>query len=101
MVQTDDDTDGRLPKMSMEKMFHLIMDELVGTRKELKEDIANLDAKLSKRIDVLDRRLSTGIESVDAKVTNLSMKVDRNFLTFMNNHDDLEQRVTVLEERAA
>lgn len=97
----DDDTDGRLPKMSMEKMFHLIMGELVGTRQELKEDMADMKRELKNEMAHMKRDLTADIRKVDTKVDALSLKVDTNFLMFMHNHDALEQRVTVLEAKVA
>ncbi len=104
MVPAKDDTDGRLPKMSMQKMFTIIMDELVGTRRELKEDMAEMKKELKSDILLLQsdvKSLRTDVKTLRTDFGTLRIVVHQNQLTFMKNHDDLEQWVTVLATKVA
>lgn len=88
MVQNDDEF-GELPELSNRDLLRILMQEIVDTRKELKEDIANLDTKLSHRIDAVASDLHT-----------LRREVHQNQSTFIANHTALESRVKVLEMAA-
>lgn len=96
MVQKDDDEFGELPELTNRDLLRILMQEIVDTRKELKEDIANLDTKLSHRIDSVESRL----HSVSSEIHTLRREVHQNQSTFIANQTALESRVKVLEMAA-
>lgn len=71
------------------KMFHIVMQEIADTHKELRGDIANLDKKLTTRIDSIASQLHT-----------LRLEVHQNQTTFISNQTALENRMKVLEMAA-
>lgn len=77
-------------KRTTERMLHMIMDEIVDVRNELKEEISDVRNELGGRIDTLAQ-----------DVRSLRLEVHQNHLTFMKNHDDFEKRVTTLEATCA
>lgn len=70
-------------------MLNILMQEIADVRRELKEDIHELDVRLSGKIDTLSSDLHT-----------LRLEVHTNHATFILNHADLDKRVTVLEMAA-
>lgn len=95
MVQNDDEF-GELPELSNRDLLRILMQEIVDTRKELKGDIANLDVKLSNRIDSVESKL----HSVASDLHTLRREVHQNQSTFIANYTALESRVKVLEMAA-
>jgi 5-enolpyruvylshikimate-3-phosphate synthase len=85
MTQDEDDT-GELPDLSNREILRVVMQEIADTNKELRGDIANLDTKLSDRIDAVASELHT-----------LRLEVHQNQSTFIVNQAALTKRVKALE----
>ena len=85
--------DDGIGDISNRNMLQILMQEIADVRKELKEDIANLDHKLTQRIDVL----SSDVQVLSSDVQTLRLEVHQNQTVFLKNHDQLERRVAVLE----
>lgn len=83
------------------KMFHLVMQELVDVRNELKQEfkegIATLDQKLTGRIDRLTQEMVEMKKELKSDIHVLRLEVHQNQIAFMTNHNSLEKRVKVLE----
>lgn len=84
------DEDAGVPDLSNRELLRVLIQEIVDVRRELKEDIASLDQKFTKKFDVL---------SSETKV--LRLEVHQNHSSFIHRQDDLERRVEVLEVQAA
>lgn len=69
------------------KMFHIVMQELVDTRNELKQEFKSEMNRLEKKIDAVGSDLST-----------LRLEVHQNHTSFIANNTDLNKRVKKLEE---
>lgn len=89
----EDDESGELSELSNREFLRILMREIVDTRSELKGDIADVDEKLSNRIDGLEEKIDT----VSSELHTLRLEVHQNHSSFMANHNALEKRVTVLE----
>ncbi len=70
-------------------LLRILMQEIADVRRELKEDIHELDVRLSGKID-----------SVALDLKSLTVKVDKNQVALVKNIEDLDRRVTVLEMAA-
>lgn len=73
-------------KLTNEKMFGIIMQEISDVHRELRTDMLNLHNEL--KIDIRD---------VKNEIKGLRFEVHQNQSTFMKNHENLEKRVAVLE----
>lgn len=82
------------------KMFHIVLQELVDTRAELKGDIADLRRELKEDIANLDKKLSGRIDSVASELHTLRIEVHQNQSTFISNQTALDKRVKILEMAA-
>ncbi len=86
------------------KMFHLVMQELVDVRNELRQEfrdgMANMKAELKADIANVDGKLSKRIDALSSDFHTLRLEVHQNQITFMKNHESLDNRVTVLEMAA-
>ncbi len=92
-------TDKASPDISKRKMLVVILQTLADMRYELKKDIANLDRKLSSSLDGVASTLCARIEALASDLHSFRIEMHQNQLMFMNVHDQLERRVTVLETR--
>ena len=92
MAPVGNDDDG-LEYLSNKKMLDILLQEIADVRYELKNDIRNLDLKLSKRMDGLDGK----IDVLSSEIATLKIEVHQNQTTFIHNHQELEKRVSVLE----
>ncbi|MFH0770153.1 MAG: hypothetical protein V1926_02130 [Candidatus Peregrinibacteria bacterium] len=99
MVRRSNDDDGVID-LSNKQLLKVLLDEIADVRRELKGDIADLDQKLTKRIDGVGHGLSKNIDALSSDFQALRIEVHMNQLTFMKNHEELEQRVVVLEATA-
>jgi len=82
---------GQRKDISKRDVVRILMQEIADMRRELKEDIAK--CALKSDLDAL----KTGFNSLRTEFKSLRSEVHQNQLTFMHNHDALEQRVKVLE----
>lgn len=85
-------------KMTLQKAFGLLMQEISDSYRTLRGDIRALGTRMDRmelRIDKMDLRIDT----VDRKLDNLNLKVDRNHIAFMTNLRDVDERVAVLERK--
>jgi hypothetical protein len=78
---------GDLKRIDQKVDNHLdmMMQEIVDVRRELIERIDQVDLKLTARIDAVDEKLT-------ARIDMINIKTDRNMLTFMAEHRELEKR---------
>ncbi len=80
MTRNDDDND--VPDLSNRELLKVLMQEIADVRRELKEDIAVLDNKIT-------------VVSSDLK--GLRLQVHQNHTSFITNLQDHEKRIAVLE----
>jgi DNA anti-recombination protein RmuC len=95
-----DDKNGNGLDLTNRELLETLMSEIADVRRALKEDIANLDHKLTNRIDKMDSRIDkmdNRIDKMDSKIDNLTIKVDQNHIALIKNTEDLDTRVTKLE----
>lgn len=102
MTHHDDGTD-ELTDLTNRELLRVLMQEIVDTRNELKQefkqDIADVDKKLigiGGRVDVLEKK----IDKVTSELHTLRIEVHHNQSTFIANQTALEKRVKVLEMAA-
>lgn len=96
MTQDDDDTIdwNAVPPA---KMFHIVLQELVDTRAELKGDIADLRTELKGDMADLRTELKGDIAQVKSELHTLRIEVHQNQSTFISNQTALDKRVKILE----
>ncbi|MEI8230063.1 MAG: hypothetical protein WCG83_02900 [Candidatus Peregrinibacteria bacterium] len=81
------------PRWTIQKAVKVITQEIVDVRRELKEDIYSLEQKLTHKID----SLASDVSTLKSTVSTLRLEVHQNHVAFIQNHDELEGRVTMLE----
>lgn len=86
MTQQDDDESGELPELSNRELLRVLMQEIVDTRNELKQDFKHDINRLERKIDTVSSDFQT-----------LRREVHQNQSAFIVNHATLEKRVTTLE----
>lgn len=72
------------------KMFHIVMQEIVDMRNELKQ-------QFKKHISDLKNELGSRIDSVASELHTLRLEVHQNHSTFIINQQDHGKRITKLE----
>ncbi len=86
------------------KMFHIVLQELVDVRNELRQEFSdgmtNMNAELKADIAKVDGKLSKKIDALSSDFHTLRLEVHQNQTTFIKNHESFENRVTVLEMAA-
>lgn len=96
MIHDNDDTDG-VPDLSNRKLLEVLMQEIVDVRRELKQDIADSRSESKRDIASMDQKFSGKFDALSSSLHLLKLELHQNQSTFILNHADLEQRVTVLE----
>jgi hypothetical protein len=82
------------------KMFHLVMQELVDVRNELRQEFKDGMASMKTELKADIAKLDGRVGRLESEVHTLRLEVHQNQTTFMANHASLDRRVTALEMAA-
>ncbi len=87
--------------MTNRQMFDLLMEEMAAIHRELTEKIEGglfgLRTELKGEIKGLRTELKGDIKELNSKMNLMNLKMDQNFLTFMNHVENYDRRLTALE----
>jgi archaellum component FlaC len=86
----DDDDNGTFDDLTNRDMLRIILKEIADVSRELKEGFDETYKKLDKKIDALS-----------SDVKGLRLEVHQNQTSFIENLEEIDERVKILEAKAA
>lgn len=83
--------------LSNKDLLRILMQEIADVRHELKQDIGQLDMKLTGKIDSVHTSLKIDIQDVRKEVHASRAESHQNQVAFITNIQDHERRIVALE----